>query len=663
MIKNLKKQLKKIGKKLKYLSIIDKLKILILTIMIIDLSIYIILYTQEKLKYEKAHNEYIKDLNAVDIQNKINDNNITIIKAIDLIKENYKINHIDFIKRVDSVHVAVITDNNRLFQINNLSGISASMNLEPILLKQNIPYKWSIGIEDGKYIYEPVLKKPKLLISSYVSEHIVTILLYSLLFIYLMKSMPSIGSSKFEIYSPDEIEDTFDSIVGLDPEIKKEIESMKNLIYNSSELIKYGIKETFNYSFSGPPGVGKTKTAMALSKELNVPIVIGTGNVETGFVGGGVSTIRSIFKTGEIAAYKNKSKTAIIFLDEAQTLLAKRGRSRDKWADDSANELLARLSGVHTNKDVNIIFITAANFDDSNFEMDEAMDRRFKKIYFRLPDTKERAEIIEFYLSKINNDILNIKNEDIVELSKLTTGLSPAKIETIIKEGSILSILEKKMIDKNLIMRAFEKVVIGHTNRDLTKEEQRKRVILHELGHFITEYDVLKKQNLSLKEIKKKLKIIKISSESISKYDILGFVLNENDDLLKTNKEYQEEIISLYGGMASEEFFYGVENVSVGAFNDIENATSLINLMVNEVSLFTRYKLNFNLENNQIAIPEKNDLIAIELSEKLFQESLKRVRENKELILFLYEKLLKEWVLYKDELFKYIEEFENENNN
>jgi len=658
----MKEVIKKIIKKIRYMNKKDLINLLLLVLITIDLVLFITMSLYGKYEFNKVNDQFNDNEKAVQIQKQIDSNSTTytITNIIDLIKKDYKLKEVLFIRNKSLIKVDIITDKNILFQLKEVSTISASMNIEPILLKENVPYSWSESINLDKYIYKPEYEEPKFLIASYVSDNVFSIIFYGLLIIYLLKAMPGIGGigdKKFILYSPEDIEDSLDDLVGMDKEIKSEINNIKDMVNNSSKFEMHGISKTFNYAFSGPSGTGKTKTALALAKELNLPIVIGTGNVETGFVGGGASTIKSLFKTGESAAYSNDRNTAIIFLDEAQTLMLKRGESKEKWADDSANELLARLSGVHTNKEVNIIFITAANFDDSNANIDEAMARRFKNIYFRLPDKLERKEIIEFYLCKIDPKILSLSEKDIDDLAKITTGLSPAKIETIIKESSMISIISKVKIDKQIIIKAFEKITVGNTNRDTSKDKNRKRIIYHELGHFLTEFEGLRKKGMSIEEIEKSVNTIKISSESISKYNVLGYVLNKESDDLKTSAELQEEIISLYGGYAAEEVCYGgPENVSLGAYNDIEKISDILNVMVFELGLFSSHKLNFSKTDIDKDILSETIL---SISEDLYKESIDRINKNKELLEFLSKILMTEWVLYTEDIFKYIKEFEN----
>ena len=672
MIKKLKNLLIKIDiillskiEKFRYSSIKDKFQVLIMFILILDLIIFSISYSLNYNDFLKKENSYNSQKENVLIQEQINGDNssLSFKDTISLIDKT-NINHVEFFRTKESTYAKafIITNDKFLFKLSNIFSYSISTNIEPFLLEENISYNWTNIDSSLTTVSKPELIKPELIITKFIMEHFLQILIYGFLFFYISRSMPGLADKKFDIVLPNEIESDLDNLVGMDPQIKLEILQLKDMISNFAAYSKHGIQNFFNIMLSGPAGTGKSRIALGLAKALDLPVVIGTGNVETGFVGGGASTIKNMFRTAEKLAFNNKYKTAIIFLDESQTLMVKRGNSSQKWADDSANELLAQLDGVNSERNVNIIFIAASNFDDSNMQIDEAMERRFKKkIYFKLPDKAQRAEIIEFYIDKINEELVDIKKSDIDILAGVSTGLSPAKIETIINEASLTAIRKKCLIDNSLLIESFERIVVGLTSRENNgKSNNRNRIVYHELGHFIAEFSKFDNSGMSLEEIKSELKLIKISSESISKYNVLGFVMNETSSDLKTKKDLEEEIISLYGGYAAEDHFYpsdSEDNVSTGAFNDIEKVTMILKSMVVDLGMYSKSKINLTIlkETNNAKSLEKIH----EISERLYLIAKDRISRNEDLIQFLSEILMEEWTLDKDSLFESIEKFKN----
>lgn len=585
----------------------------------------------------------------------------------------------------DLVQIALYKYNNDIDVFTKIKTYSFITHYEPILIAKKIPYKWQIS----NYKQFPI--------TSFIVDESLRILLF-LFIIFILEKQGLFGNrEKYSIIYPSAIDGDLKDLKGM-AEIKQEVLILADLINNKKKYKQYGIEKGFNYLFSGPPGTGKTRIASYLAKILDVPLVIGTGNVETGYINGGVKVIQDLFSVARNVALDNANRMVIVFLDEAQTLMVKRGQSREKWADDSANELLAQLDGIHTFQDVDIIFIAASNFDDKNHVFDEAMMRRFKKkIYFRLPNFEERMEILEYYLNKLDS---SVKHEDLNlnYLADITSNLSPATLETIVQEACLLALTQHKELDnetydKNkvkeeeilvkinteLLTSAFERIIIGHTNRKTTDKQEKERALIayHELGHFFchlyfTFQKYLMEKQLPSNEVlekyvvledfqkflRKHLNVLKISIESISQINALGYVLNKNDEInLKNISQLEEEIISLYGGLSAEIVFYGKNNLTTGSSNDIEKVTQILDFMYNKINMYGDNKLNFSL----ISIDEKNKHLLIERmnekSKELSKMSEKIIFENKALINYLQVILLDKYVLNLDQIIEHLSNF------
>jgi len=521
---------------------------------------------------------------------------------------------------------------------------------EKLAYNDNIDYKWITKekllklFPDLKKYFNNKKKKEILFFNFEILYKFFTFFL--ILYIIEKSGFITFGlNKKFNIIFPDEIKGDLNDLIGL-KEIKQNIQSIKYMLKTTNKSL--------NIMFSGPPGTGKTKMASYISKELNIPMIIGTGNVETGYVAGGANTIKSLFKSAYFIASLFNNK-CLVFLDEAQILLKERNsnyNNSSKWDDDTTNELLSNLDGINTKNDKQIIFIMASNFDETNMKIDEAVERRFQqKIYFRLPIFNERKELFELYLKKEN---ININKIDINYLAEITQNFSPAKIETIIKECLLQNNYNKSITTEKLI-KTFEIITLGHITKDITKdkEKERKIITIHELGHFICYLDLLAQEYKGdLNKIIENFKILKISTESIAKYNALGFVINiDKDNNLKTVKELENEIIKLYGGVASEEYFLKDKNITIGSYNDIEKITEILNLLINKLNVYKKSKINFNLlyTNNDLNIKEME-----KKAEELYNKSFEIIKKNKQNILFLKNILLKQWTLNKNELIELI---------
>ena len=136
-------------------------------------------------------------------------------------------------------------------------------------------------------------------------------------------------------------------------------------------------------NFYGAAGTGKTMTAEAFAGTLGLDFIhLGTADVESKFMGETAKNIRAAFE------YANETG-AVIFFDEADTLLGKRLSSVTQGVDNEVNTMrstllieLERFEGV-------VIFATnfAKNYDAA------FLSRISHHIKFDLPDKKSRRGI------------------------------------------------------------------------------------------------------------------------------------------------------------------------------------------------------------------------------------------------------------------------------
>ena len=490
----------------------------------------------------------------------------------------------------------------------------------------------------------------------YIATNLLPLLGVLVIGIYIM-TKKVLHSNKKDVpwVAPQDIKGDIQTLIGME-DIKKEVKQVVDFFKNRAEYAKHGIEKNMNVMFSGPAGTGKSKLAAYLAKELNLPLYhIAGSSLETGYIGGGSSTLESVYKA---ACSKKK---AVIFLDEAQNLFMKRKGKHSKWEDDTANTFLSILDGVKTNTDADIVWVVASNFDQHNLEMDEAMLRRFQmKVNFRLPNKSERKSILQHYLSKKEKECFNPSiTIDLEGLSELTANLAPAILETICEKASYLAIERKEKISTKIMFDAFERVTVGLTDRATSQslDKLRKTISVHELGHFIVQYDIALKEigEYNKQELLKKIPVLKISTESISSVGALGYVLNKQEDSqLKTKQELEQTVMSLYGGVAAEEVFFGKNNITTGSSNDIAKATKIINTMVNELDMYSAYKLNLSAVG--LDSIKKIDKMQ-ELSQSLYEKTLSIIIDNKSLIGHLTQGLLEEYVLSLEEIIDRIDSF------
>jgi cell division protease FtsH len=614
------------------------LKQQILMVILLVLSLDMAMYLSSTIKGEETELQRItKDITEL----KYSDMNSSALNEI------LKAQKVYFVVDNELNVKVILKEENSSKEIRDIPIYSITRNIEKELIKNDINYQW---VKQENII-------PGFIILSFLSEHIFEILFIALIIYMLQSSGMLLNSDKFTVYRPKEIKGSMEDIIGYD-DVKEEIKHLVDMLRNVDLYSKYGIEDFFNIMFSGTQGTGKTTMAVQIAKELEVPILVTTGNIETGFVGGGAKVIKSIYSKANELASDNKFNSCIVFIDEAQNLLMKRGQSREKWADDTPNELLTHLEGVKTIHDVRIITIVASNFDESNMQLDEAMAARFKKkIHFRLPNEEEREELLKHFLNKVENREEQI---NVARLSKAFSNTSPRTLQTIIQEASLLAIAKEERVNDEHLMKAFEVVMIGKSNRKTTKNREKERhiIAIHEIGHFMSDFSQTMQENsFDIEKTKEKMKVIKISSENISRVNALGYVLNESEDILLSSiTELEKEVKILYGGVASEELVFGKENITTGASNDIEKITHILNHLFIETSAYSQSKLK--LDNIDLL----KDVAYKEMEAKakeLYGETLLLLEKDKALIEHLADILIDKWVLSKDEIFNEINAYQS----
>ncbi len=606
-------------------------------LLIIDMSIFLFSSIANKHKEETALQKISKNLEEIAYF----ESNRSALGALLAADKVYFI--VD-----DELNVDVIFQEGNLSkEIKNLPIYSITRSIEKELIKANINYQW--------------LKKETpmadFVILTFISEHALDLLFIGLI-LFLLKSSGMMmlgGGDKFKVYKPKEIKGSMDDIIGYD-DIKEEIHHLVDMLKNMALYSKYGIEDIFNIMFSGEQGTGKTTMAVQIAKRLEVPILVTTGNIETGFVGGGANVVKKIYAKANELATENRFKTCIVFIDEAQNLLMKRGQSREKWADDTPNELLTHLEGVKSINDVRIITIVASNFDESNMQLDEAMAARFKKkIHFRLPNEEEREALLRHFLKPVENREESI---NVTKLAKAFSQTSPRTLQTIVQEASLLAIVKQEKVNQEHLMKAFEVVMIGQSNRKTTKNKERERhiIAIHEIGHFLANFkQTLKENAFDMAKTQEQMRVIKISSESISRANALGYVLSESDDiLLHSIAELEKEVRILYGGVAAEELVFGKTNITTGSANDIEKITKILHHLFIETSAYSDAKLK--LESIDLLKKEAYKKMEAKAAQ-LYSETLELLAEDRALIEHLASTLMERWVLSKEEIFEEIRRY------
>jgi hypothetical protein len=175
-------------------------------------------------------------------------------------------------------------------------------------------------------------------------------------------------------------------------------------------------------NFYGPPGTGKTLAAHAVASHLGRPLLVAkTSQLESKYHGDSAKNVEALF----VAA---RDSEAVLFLDEADSLLSRRILTPTQGAEHALNamrsELLLSLDS-HTG-----VVIFATNLVDA---YDEAFNSRVVHVRFDLPSEEARAEIWHRHLPKelpLSDDV------DVAALAR-TSGVSGRDIKRAIVGAAV----------------------------------------------------------------------------------------------------------------------------------------------------------------------------------------------------------------------------------
>jgi cell division protease FtsH len=425
---------------------------------------------------------------------------------------------------------------------------------------------------------------------------------------------------------------TLDQVAG-NAEAKLMVEDVIGFIKNPEKYSSVGAKMPKGLLFYGPPGTGKTLMAKAIAGEANVPFYAMSGSdfVQM-YVGVGASRIRNLFKKAK------KNEKAVIFIDEIDAIGKKRARSlsaSNDERDQTLNALLTEMSGFHEN--TGIIVIGATNRLDT---LDEALLRpgRFdRQIEIGLPDINARKKILSLYAKSkpLADDV------DLEELAKSTVYFSGAMLENLLNEAAILAANEgKSVIGKNNIDTAFYTVIAGSPkiDRSFISDQDRKITAYHEAGHALATTLLLPEHYLS------KVTIIP------SVKGAGGFNLSiPKDTLFQTKKQIEANIKVLLAGRIAEELIFGEDEITTGASNDIQKASSLILNYMNKYGMDSDMGL-FSME----VLEEGHDLDLVNKCRTqmntFYKDTKKLMEENLELLEKITEELLEKESLNQDDI-------------
>ncbi|EAX93796.1 ATPase, AAA family protein [Trichomonas vaginalis G3] len=183
--------------------------------------------------------------------------------------------------------------------------------------------------------------------------------------------------------------------------------------------------------FFGPPGTGKTLIAKALATEAQCTFFnISASSLTSKWVGEGEKLTRALFALARIKA------PSIVFIDEIDSILTKRGDNDFEASRRVKTEFLLQFEGVGSGKE-RVLILGATNRPQ---DIDDAARRRFtKRIYIPLPDIATRGQLVRILVKRASN---TLNEEQIDKIAEMTDGYSCADMTTLLKEAAMVPLRE-----------------------------------------------------------------------------------------------------------------------------------------------------------------------------------------------------------------------------
>jgi len=412
-----------------------------------------------------------------------------------------------------------------------------------------------------------------------LSTWIPLIIVVGLMFLFLRNMQGaggkalSFGKSRAKMMPESAHRVTFKDVAGVE-EAKQECSEIVSFLKDHKRFQDIGARIPKGVLMMGSPGTGKTLLARAIAGEAGVPFfhISGSDFVEM-FVGVGASRVRDLFENAK------KNAPCIVFIDEIDAVGRHRGAGVGGGHDEreqTLNQLLVEMDGFEANDA--IIVIAATNRPDV---LDPALLRpgRFdRRVIVNLPDVRGRKEILSVYVKRV-------KAADDVNVEKIalgTPGFSGADLENLVNEAALMAARgNAKRVTGNHFEEAKDKIIMGPERKSMVmNKDTLVMTAYHETGHALVSYYLKSRSNVHKVTI-------------IPRGPALGLTafLPKEDIYSSSKEDLLTEIAKGMGGRAAEEIKFG--QLTTGASNDIQQATSLARAMVCQYGMSRLGPINF----------------------------------------------------------------------
>jgi cell division protease FtsH len=448
---------------------------------------------------------------------------------------------------------------------------------------------------------------------------------------------------------------TFTDVAGVE-EAKEELQEVVTFLKQPERFTAIGAKIPRGVLLVGPPGTGKTLLAKAIAGEAGVPFFSMSGSefVEM-FVGVGASRVRDLFRKAK------ENAPCIVFIDEIDAVGRQRGTGIGGGNDEreqTLNQLLTEMDGFEGNSGV--IVIAATNRPDV---LDSALMRpgRFdRQITVDLPSYSGRLAILQVHARTKKLD----KSVVLETIAQRTPGFAGADLANLLNEAAILTARRRKTeIGLEEIDDAIDRITIGLKLAPLLDSKKKRLIAYHEVGHALL---------MTLLEHSDPLNKVTIVPRSGGIGGFAQQVFNEEmvDSGLYTRAWILDRIVMTLGGRAAEQEVFGSSEVTVGASNDLKVVSTLAREMVTRYGMSDLGTLALESQSGEVFLgrgwmsqPEYSEAVAAqidravrEIANTCYEKARRILRENRELLDRLVDRLLEEEVIEGETFRKIVRE-------
>ncbi|MDP2954571.1 MAG: ATP-dependent zinc metalloprotease FtsH [Chloroflexota bacterium] len=373
------------------------------------------------------------------------------------------------------------------------------------------------------------------------------------------------GRSRARMFTSNRPAITFSDVAGVD-EAKQELQEVVEFLKYPERFQALGARIPKGVLLIGPPGTGKTLLSRAVAGEAGVPFfsISGSEFVEM-FVGVGAARVRDLFDQAK------RNTPCIVFVDEIDAVGRHRGAGLGGGHDEreqTLNQILVEMDGFDTN--TNVIVLAATNRPDI---LDPALLRpgRFdRRVLLDLPDINGRVAILKVHAQgkPLDADV----NLDTV--ARQTPGFSGADLSNLVNEAALLAARRnKKAVSQAELEESIDRVLLGPERKSRVISQKEKEIIAyHEVGHALVA------RMLPHADPVHKISIVARGMAG-------GYTkqLPTEDRHLYTPSQFRDILATNLGGRVAEEIIFN--EVSTGAQNDLEHATTIARKMVKEFGM------------------------------------------------------------------------------